>query len=326
MAATDSIHPTQDIIDALGSPTGEHYLVIGGCGFLGRVIVSQLLARGESHVTIFDLRQTFDDDRIRFVIGDITSKADVLNACANQTIVIHTASPPHGLGRDVFWRVNVDGTRNVIDACTAPASSVRKLVYTSSASVIYNGQDLINADESVPYCDVHMDAYNETKAKAEEMVLTAAGGRLLTAALRPSGIFGPRDMQGASTLIKTAKAGKTGVMIGNNSTLFDWTYVENVAYAHVLAADRLEGGNGTSGKAYNITNDNPIFFWDFVKLIWALLGHHQTLRYSIPLPIAYMMAYLVEAVCFILKPVLGEFHPTFTVFRIRIFASNRFFD
>ena len=81
----------------------------------------------------------------------------------------------------------------MIDACIK--AQVKKLIYTSSAGVVYNGNDLHNVDEATTgYCDVHMDAYNETKAMAEEAVLKAngKGGSLLTCAIRPSAIFGPR--------------------------------------------------------------------------------------------------------------------------------------
>lgn len=77
----------------------------------------------------------------------------------------------------------------MIDA--AVAVGVRKLVFTSSAGVVFNGSDIVNVDERLPYPEVPLDAYNESKAKAEEAVLQANGkGGLLTVALRPAGIFG----------------------------------------------------------------------------------------------------------------------------------------
>jgi sterol-4alpha-carboxylate 3-dehydrogenase (decarboxylating) len=64
-------------------------------------------------------------------------------------------------------------------------------VYTSSAGVVFNGEDLIDVDERLEYPEVPMDAYNETKAEAERLVLTANGvNDLLTVAIRPAGIFG----------------------------------------------------------------------------------------------------------------------------------------
>jgi sterol-4alpha-carboxylate 3-dehydrogenase (decarboxylating) len=96
----------------------------------------------------------------------------------------------HGMKDDaLYWRVNVDGTKAVIDA--AVANGVRKLVFTSSAGVIFTGADLTNIDERLPAPERAMDAYNESKANGEALVLAANGkGGLLTVALRPAGIFG----------------------------------------------------------------------------------------------------------------------------------------
>lgn len=85
--------------------------------------------------------------------------------------------------------MNVDGTKAIIEA--AVACDVKKLVYTSSAGLIFNGDDLINVDERLAPPEKALDAYNESKAKGEEAVLAANGkGGLLTVALRPAGIFG----------------------------------------------------------------------------------------------------------------------------------------
>ena len=73
----------------------------------------------------------------------------------------------------------------------ALASNVKKLVFTSSAGIVFDGSDIIGADERLPAPEKAMDAYNESKAKAEEIVLAANGkGGLLTVALRPAGIYG----------------------------------------------------------------------------------------------------------------------------------------
>lgn len=89
----------------------------------------------------------------------------------------------------MYWKVNVDGTKAVIAA--AIEAGVRKLVFTSSAGVVFNGSDIIDIDERLPPPTEPLDAYNESKAKAEEAVLEANGkGGLLTVALRPAGIFG----------------------------------------------------------------------------------------------------------------------------------------
>jgi sterol-4alpha-carboxylate 3-dehydrogenase (decarboxylating) len=190
----------------MASDPREVYLVIGGSGFVGRHIVDALRARGDQ-VAVFDIVQRYHD--VPFYTGDIAEEGSITSALvkvrgsdvfllyaaenrvqSGATCIIHTASPPHGVKDDaLYWRVNVDGTRAVIDA--AVASGVRKLVYTSSAGVVFDGQDLSNIDERLPPPERAMDPYNESKAKAESMVLEANGkGGLLTVALRPAGIFG----------------------------------------------------------------------------------------------------------------------------------------
>lgn len=153
-------------------------------------------------------------------------------------MIIHTASPVTGLGAEIYRKVNVLGTQTIIDACLS--HHVRKLVYTSSAGVVYNGtQHLVDVDERMGIPEVPMDAYNETKAQAEKLVLAANGTELQTCALRPAGIFGEGDRQLLTGLKQVMKNGQTKFQIGKNENLFDWTYVGNVAHAHLLASDRL---------------------------------------------------------------------------------------
>ena len=73
----------------------------------------------------------------------------------------HTASPWTGSGADVCEKVNVQGTQTIVDACVQ--EGVRKLVFTSSAGTVYNGEDLINVDERMPFPEKALDAYNVTK-------------------------------------------------------------------------------------------------------------------------------------------------------------------
>ncbi|KAJ9113648.1 hypothetical protein QFC22_005956 [Naganishia vaughanmartiniae] len=233
---------------ATSTPTYEHYLVIGGCGFLGRHIVEQLLARGENSVSVFDLVQRHFDDAVTFYTGDITFPEDIGNAIqkSGATVVIHTASPIHGQPAALYEKVNVQGTRTVIQSCLS--HGVQKLVYTSSAGVVYNGsEDLVDVDERMEIPVAALDAYNKTKADAERLVLlangtpleTTAGGSLLTCALRPAGIFGPYDRQQLAGFKSVITNNQTRFQIGSNDNLFDWTYVGNVAHAHLLAADKL---------------------------------------------------------------------------------------
>lgn len=104
--------------------------------------------------------------------------------------MIHTASPHATTAPEKsFWKVNVEGTNRVIAACQE--ACVRKLVFTGSSGVIYGGTDVNQADETFPYTTKSMGAYMSSKIVAEKAIIEANGAKgLLTAVLRPSGIFG----------------------------------------------------------------------------------------------------------------------------------------
>lgn len=234
-------------------PTGERFLVIGGCGFLGHNLAGALLKRGEANVHILDVRLPPAElllEKVTYHTSDITDFAGLSQAFAQiqPQAVFHTASPLPGVPRDVMEKVNVIGTANIVEA--AKSNAVRKLVFTSSASVVFTGEDLIYGDERLPLPDNVFDAYSDTKGRAEKIVLNAntpdlednkvPKTGLRTAAIRPAGIFGPSDRQALPGFFNTLALGRTNVQIGNNENLFDWTYVDNVTHAHILASDKLE--------------------------------------------------------------------------------------
>jgi sterol-4alpha-carboxylate 3-dehydrogenase (decarboxylating) len=152
----------------------ENYLIIGGDGFVGRWIVEMLIKRGETSITVFDIVQKYFDKEIKHYQGDLTNYDDISECIEKEkiTAVIHTASPPHdGKSEELFWKVNVEGTKNVIEACVK--LGVKKLVYTSSSSVVYDGySELINTDETAPYPEKHMNVYNETKVTYNLRIFT----------------------------------------------------------------------------------------------------------------------------------------------------------
>ncbi|KDN47546.1 NAD(P)-binding protein [Tilletiaria anomala UBC 951] len=255
-------------------PTHEAHFVIGGNGFLGSSIVRLLQARGEPSVHIFDLSQPLVPvEKVSYHVGDITkldSLKRALSDASNQNVsstvsaakgrgevvIYHTASPVAGLAKELYEKVNVQGTENVIKA--GKELGIRKLIFTSSAGVLFTGQDLINVDERLPYPEVPLDAYNDTKARAEDAVLKANDSEsstgLRTVALRPAGIFGVNDRQALPGFFQVLATGRANMQIGDNENLFDWTYVDNVAHAHLLAADKL-GEEIRQGKAASYASE-----------------------------------------------------------------------
>ncbi|XP_004715668.1 sterol-4-alpha-carboxylate 3-dehydrogenase, decarboxylating [Echinops telfairi] len=298
--------------------------VIGGSGFLGQYMVEQLLARGY-HVNIFDIRQSFEDPDVEFFLGDLCNQQDLYPALKGVGTVFHCASPPPGSGnKELFYRVNYLGTKNVIETCKK--AGVQKLILTSSASVVFEGVDIKNGIEELPYAKNPIDYYTETKILQEQVVLGANDPEknFLTVAIRPHGIFGPRDPQLVPILVDAARKGKMKFMIGNGKNLVDFTFVENVVHGHILAAERLSQDVAVCGKAFHITNDEPIPFWAFLSRILTGLNYEAP-KYCIPYWLAYYLALLLALLVMVVQPVI-KLQPTFTPLRIALAGTYHYFS
>ncbi|KAG5355387.1 Sterol-4-alpha-carboxylate 3-dehydrogenase, decarboxylating [Yarrowia sp. C11] len=321
-------------------------LIVGGSGFLGQHLIQkfhELSPRPEIHV--FDIRpvqpvsQTFfsyDTDKdIVFHQGDLTNRDDVLRAidAAKPDAIVTCASPVHGLGKAIYEKVNVQGNKVLLEAARlrfdeSKGKIGRAFIYTSSASAVSDGSPLINADETFPVLDDHKDDYADTKAVAEKMILAANDPEsgFLTVALRPAGIFGPGDRQMIPGFLDAAATGKQNFQLGNDDNLFDYTYVGNVAYSHVLAAEKLldpKHAANVAGEAFFITNGTPIYFWAMPRMIWKKSGYEVDLakRTKLATPVALFLSSIVAGVC---KPF--GIVPNFSPFKVRICSSPRYYD
>lgn len=309
-------------------------LLIGGAGFLGLHLIQQFYdMEPRPRIEVFDVRPipeklskqfTFDPKEIVFHPGDLTSSEDVSNALlkSKAQVVVHSASPMHGNAQSIYEHVNVEGTRNLLNV--SKKLGIKAFVYTSSAGVIFNGQDVHNADESWPIPEVAMDGYNETKAIAEDMVLKANSPQeeFFTIALRPAGIFGPGDRQLVPGLRNVAKLGQSKFQLGDNNNLFDWTYAGNVADAHVLAAQKLldpKTALTVAGQTFFITNDEPAYFWALARTVWKADGYVDKRVIVLSRPVAIFAGYLSE----FFSKLLGK-EPGLTSFRAKIVCATRY--
>jgi 2-alkyl-3-oxoalkanoate reductase len=246
-------------------------LVTGGGGFLGGAIAR--LLRQEGHEVRSFTRSAYpwlDELAIEQSLGDLADLSAVERAVTGVDVVFHAAARAGVWGRRAdFVSTNVAGTENIIAACRKHA--IRKLVYTSTPSVVHAGGDLEGVDESVPYPKRYEAFYPETKAVAERAVLAANGPDLATVALRPHLIWGPGDPHLIPRILARARTGNLR-RIGKRSVIVDATYVDNAADAHILAAARLEPGASIAGKVYFITNGEPVDLWKFLNRVLAEAG------------------------------------------------------
>eukprot|EP00879_Flechtneria_rotunda_P017815 GHRR01018674.1.p1 GENE.GHRR01018674.1~~GHRR01018674.1.p1 ORF type:complete len:334 (+),score=89.89 GHRR01018674.1:860-1861(+) len=200
-----------------------------------------------------------------------------------------------------------------------------RLLIALCFAVVFDGRDLLGVDESLPYTGRPMDYYTETKVAGEKLVLAANSDSLAVVALRPSGIFGEGDTVMVPTFVRQARAGKMKYIIGNGRNVWDFTYVGNVAQAHILAADQLSLGSKLAGQTFFITNQEPIPFWTFTGDMLEGLGYarpHIKLPYLLILLVAMLFEYIIRP---LLKP-FKELSTDFTVFRVKIVTRQRAFS
>jgi 2-alkyl-3-oxoalkanoate reductase len=296
-------------------------LVTGGGGFLGSAIVRQLCQRGNA---VHSLSRRHYPELASLGVaqyqGDVADAIAVSRAAAGCGLVFHVAAKA-GIGgcyRD-YHRANVIGTANVLAACRD--HGITRLVYTSSPSVIFDGRDMAGVNESVPYPSHYEAAYPQTKALAERMVLHANGAALATVALRPHLIWGPGDNHLIPRILARGRAGRLR-RIGPESKFIDSVYVDNAADAHLLAADRLAPGSPIAGKAYFITQGEPVPLWDFVNRILHVAGLDPVTR-SVPAGLAYAVGWLLEMVYALFR---RDSEPPLTRFVARELATAHWFD
>jgi len=296
-------------------------LVTGGGGFLGGAIVRMLRERG-------DAVRSFSRGEYRElaamgaeqVSGDVADREAVVEAAAGCDIVFHVAAKAGIWGPYAdYYRANVTGTENILAACRH--QRIERLVFTSSPSVVFAGEDIEGGDESLPYPSRYEAHYPSTKAEAERMVLTANAADLATVALRPHLIWGPGDNHVVPRIIERGKEGKLR-RIGNRPCLVDTVYVDNAARAHLLAADRLSPGAAVAGKAYFITNEEPLPLWEMTNRILACAGVAPVTRTISP-----AAAYAAGLLCEMLWQMLRlRSEPPMTRFLARELSTAHWFD
>ena len=299
-------------------------ILVTGCGgFLGSEIVRQLLARGDEVVGVSrghypDLVQRGMSHRR----GDLTEAAFLRDAVRDVDAVIHTAAKAGVWGKwQQFYRINTQATRRIISACQQ--SSIATLVYTSSPSVTFNGEDQSGVDETTPYPDRWLCAYPHTKAMAEQSVLAAhRPGVLHTCALRPHLIWGNGDPHLLPRVVKRARRGRLRI-VGDGQNRIDTVHVVNAASAHLDAVDAMQSNTqDAGGRAYFITQDEPVNCWQWIGQICELAGVSPPTR-----RIGYRTAYRLGATLEAIYGVTGRTNePPMTRFVAGQLAKDHYFD
>ena len=282
----------QNILKILSSQVNCVFIT-GAGGFLGTALCRFLraanikvigFARGKSpHLQAMG---------VTLIQGDLQHKQSIVNAMQGADLVFHVASKAGVWGdKESYFKPNVLGTKNIIEACRI--NNIKHLVYTSTPSVTFSGEDEVNIDESEPYASQFLNFYGLSKAVAEDILLKANSETLKTVALRPHLIWGPQDPHLIPRVIERAKVGKLK-LVGKTNKLVDTIYIDNAVYAHLLAAVELNQVNSKcSGKAYFLSNDQPIYMATMLNKILDA-AQLPPVKSRVPTSIAYAVGTLLE--------------------------------
>jgi nucleoside-diphosphate-sugar epimerase len=297
-------------------------LVIGANGFLGSYIVEALLRHGNQVRGLTRRRENgLQGMNVETAVGDVRDLESLEHATRDVDVVFHTAGVSGIWGPwKRFHSINTVGTQNVIEACIR--NRVRRLVYTSSPSVIFDGEHQRHANESLPYPRRWLCNYSRSKAMAEQQVLQVNDScKLMTCALRPHLIWGKGDRHLVPRLLQRAKS-KQLRRVGDGSNQIDMIHVENAAFAHLQAAQALEPGSPVCGSVYFLSQNDPVNCWNWINEILVLAGLPKV-RQSISFYWAYRLGAALETYHEIMNL---QSEPRMTRFLAAQLAKNHYYD
>jgi len=274
------------------------YLVTGGAGFIGSHIVERLLREGLEVSAIDDfstgkeenieavLRDCGGRGKLEVVRGDIRHEPTLRKALEGVKCIFHEAalcSVQRSVVDPIATNsVNVDGTLLLLKV--ALELGVRRLIYASSSSVYGNGASLPNREDMRPN---PCSPYALSKFTGEEYcrVFSSIYG-METVSLRYFNVFGPRqdaNSQYAAVIpifISRVMSGETPVIFGNGEQSRDFTFVEDVVEANLLACSK----EGMSGRIYNIARGSSKTLNELVETLGRISGVNVNPTYEEPRP------------------------------------------
>lgn len=322
-------------------------LVTGGSGFVGQRLVEMLVERGCERVVSFDVapkpKGASEDPRITYVKGDLTDEKSVFDATKGVDAVFHIAAlvgPYHP--NEAYVKVNYDGTVNILNACKK--FGIKRIVMSSSPSTRfpypdpnvngYSEYDLF-VKNGGDYAPRFLQPYARTKALGEKVILDACGNKesdLLTVAVAPHQVYGPRDALFLPSLLSTAATGKLRIF-GDGLIKISMCHVENYCHGLILGYEALYANSPALGKFYVITDGPEAYFWKILDeaiigmgftSIWQKMKLPEWLMMSL----AYICLFLGSVYSFLTGTPKHRVYYALKLipFSVKMLLINRHFD
>jgi nucleoside-diphosphate-sugar epimerase len=291
-------------------------LVTGGTGFIGSHLVDELLEQGYD---VRVLRRTtsnitlLENKKLSFVFGDLTDRESLVRACQQVDVVFHVAALPRDWGpRKIFFEVNFDGTKNLLDACVQ--HKVPRFVFMSSAAVY--GFPKTRHPLAEDYQKNPTLKYGESKLSAEGLLWGyGIKSNMTVSAVRSPVVIGSRDRLISLFLIHALQQ-KRLFFIGDGNQKISLSDGRDVAHCLRLAGESRKANN----QAYNVKS-----FDSTPRQLMETLAE----RLGLPAPekhrsylSAYVLASIVEGI-WILQ---GKENPPITRHNVRVMGTPRLMD
>jgi nucleoside-diphosphate-sugar epimerase len=263
--------------------------VTGGSGFVGGRLIERLAGDGWSVRGLARSDRAADAVRVRGaepVRAELGETGALAAGMEGADVCFHAAAKVEDFGpwRE-FHAVNVDGTRSVLRACRQ--AGVARAVHVSTEAVLMHGQPLVHADETYPLALRSKAPYSRSKAMAEQVVLEEGGGGLEATIVRPRFVWGRGDTTLLPLLVEGTRSGRFK-WVGGGRHLTSTTHIDNTVEGLLCAAE-----HGRGGRAYFVTDGEPLVFRDFVGELIATQGVTPPTG-SVPAPVARALAATAE--------------------------------
>ena len=274
--------------------TEKTAFITGATGFTGSHLARRLRQEGWRVKCLVRPQSDFklpEDLQCEIVTGDLTNPHSYEQALSDVEVLFHIAAFYRDQAHDdVFWKVNFEGTKQLVNA--AIRAKVKKFIHCSTAGV-HGAVEHPPADESAPFRPGY--AYQESKLAAERFVYEKMqSGDLVGSIFRPTGIYGPGDRR-LLKLFKMADAPVT-LILGKGKFLYHLTYVDDLIDGILLLEEKPEA----EGQIFILAGDEYIELSQLISLIGAIMGTRVHFI-QVPFKPVYFLATITEYIGKILR-------------------------
>ena len=269
-------------------------LITGASGFIGSFIVEEALKRGVetwAAVRMSSSREYLQDERIHFIELNLSSKAQLVAQLRGHDFdyVVHAAGVTKCLNKADFYRINTEGTKNLVDAILEVQMPLKRFVFVSSLSVFGAIKEKLPYDE-IRETDTPQPNTEYGRSKlAAETYLDNLTSRLPIIILRPTGVYGPKEKD-YYIMAKSIKQ-HSDFAVGYQRQDITFVYVTDVVQAIFLALDTKN-----TGRKYFLSDGEVYQSTTFSNLIHEELGRPWWIRITAPVWVLRIVTFLGEYV------------------------------